>query len=342
MQCVTPMFRRYELGNHKNGTIIPRSEVLQELTWDKNRIKKYLDDLNSNTRSKGYGYMYEQIACQHCYACLLNKSAEWATRIMLEAKKYSHVYFITLTYDDEHIIPPANPDSWFAGTLYPDDVTQFIDSIRHDLRKKGITNVKYFYCGEYGQGTDAPRPHYHMILFGVPLNWNENYDYFDDKTFFKEHFKNEYIDKYWDKGLTDIGVCEWNNAAYTARYCVKKIFNNMSDYDDHGVYHEFIRMSKGIGKEYYQEHKDDIYKTDSILMKNIHGKTCNYKPPKYFDKMFKEERPTEMWEIKLNRKRAAERSRQNEKHLSNYSDLELLQKKEEQIQTKAKQLKRDL
>ena len=58
--------------------------------------------------------------------------------------------------------------------------------------------------------------------------------------------------------------------------------------------------------------------------------------------MFQEERPTEMWEIKLNRKRAAERSRQNEKHLSNYSDLELLQKKEEQIQTKAKQLKRDL
>lgn len=342
MQCVTPMFRRYKLGEHSKGQIVPRSEVMQELTWDKNAIRKYIDNINSYTRRKGTGYMYETIPCRHCWACLVNYSQEWATRIMLEAKNYKDVYFLTLTYDDDNIVPPANPKSNFAGTLYPDDVTQFIDSIRHDLRTQGIKDIKYFYCGEYGQGTDKPRPHYHMILFGVPLDWSENYDWYVDKTFFKERFKNPYIDKYWDKGMVEISVCEWNAAAYTARYCVKKIFEKESDYDNEGVYHEFVRMSNGIGKKYYQENKDKIYKNDSVLMKNIHGNTCNYKPPKYFDKMFKEERPTEMWEIKLNRKRTAERSRNNENKLNNYSDLERLQQRAEKVQTKTKQLKREM
>lgn len=343
MQCVTPMFRRYKLGDHSKGEVVPRKEVLGTMAnMDKNLIRHCLDNLNKETLDKGKGYMYETIPCRHCYGCLVNYSAEWATRIMLEAMNYDQVYFLTLTYDDEHIIPPANPKSNFAGTLYPDDITQFIDSIRHDLRKQGIKDIKYFYCGEYGQGTDNPRPHYHMILFGVPLEWSENYDYYVDKTFFKERFKNPYIDKYWDKGMVEISVCEWNTAAYTARYCVKKIFEKESDYDDEGVFHEFVRMSNGIGKDYYEKNKDKIYSSDSILMKNIHGKTCNYKPPKYFDKMFKDERPTEMWEIKYKRKKAAERSRKNEYKLSNYSDLERLSQQYEKVQTKARQLKRDM
>lgn len=340
MQCVTPMFRRYRIGEHSKGIIVPRSEVLENLNYDKNYIRLCLDKINK--ASIGIGFQYEMIPCQHCYGCLIKKSAEWATRCMLESQYYDHAYFITLTYDDEHIVPPANPKSNFAGTLYPDDVTQFIDSIRHDLRKQGIKDVKYLYCGEYGQGTGAPRPHYHMLLFGVPLDWSENYDYYVDKQFFKEHFKNPYIEKYWDKGLIDISVLEWNNAAYTARYCVKKIFENESDYDNEGVFHEFIRMSNGIGKRYYEENKDNIYKSDNILMKNIHGKTCNYKPPKYFDKMFSEERPTEMWEIKYKRKKTAERSRKVSYTKSDYSDLERLQIEEEKITTKAKQLKRDM
>lgn len=37
-----------------------------------------------------------------------------------------------------------------------------------------------------------------------------------------------------------------------------------------------------IGMKYYEEHKNEIYKKDSIQLKN--GRSC--KPPRYFDKLF--------------------------------------------------------
>jgi hypothetical protein len=51
-----------------------------------------------------------------------------------------------------------------------------------------------------------------------------------------------------------------------------------------GILPEKCVMSKNpaIGKKYYEEHKDEIYKKDSIYLKN--GRSC--KPPRYFDKLF--------------------------------------------------------
>lgn len=78
-------------------------------------------------------------------------------------------------------------------------------------------------------------------------------------------------------------------------------------YDLYGLQEEFTLMSRnpGIAKQYYDEHKDDIYKFDTIWMK-LKEKGYKCKPPKVFDRYFDIEEPDKMKEIKDHRKEVAE------------------------------------
>ena len=58
------------------------------------------------------------VPCGHCVGCRLDYSRVWAERCVHEASKYEHNYFLTLTYDDDHL-----PKSKKTGipTLLDDD-----------------------------------------------------------------------------------------------------------------------------------------------------------------------------------------------------------------------------
>ena len=353
MQCVTPMFRLYDISTKDTVRIVPRAEVMQGLELNPNNIKFQLTKMNSQYLARNQ--LMQTIPCGKCWACQLNYSAEWATRCMLETLEHEHCYFITLTYDEEHLpiyesielkdgTKYENDGTWINGSLCPEHVSKFINSLRKYYERQGIYDIKYFYCGEYG--TETKRPHYHLLLYGAPLDISQNYSYHIDKNF-KEHWKNPIIDHYWKYGMHDIANMEWSNAAYVARYCTKKIHTEPFPdqlYAEQGMRKEFIRMSRrpAIGRRYYDLHKLDIYKNDEMIMKTVKGNIGSFKPPKSFDKLFKEEYPDEWKKIENRRKKCAERSRYNSYRLSDYSDLEKLQMKAESIQTKANMLKREL
>lgn len=357
MRCVTPMYRRYEKGDHSKGTVVSRSEAMQELNLNNNDETFKL--IKFNQKSLKYGY--EQIACGKCWACQLNYSAEWATRIMLEAKKYDHNYFITLTYDDENVpilerleyeetykmheeiieqktVQLENDGTW-QYSLYPDHIKTFLNSLRKYLERKGHKGVKYFYCGEYGETTH--RPHYHLILLNCPLDINQFYDtHIDDN--YKAHWKSREIERFWKKGMMDLAECEWSCIAYVARYCTKKL--DMSGdkrvYLNKGLLPEYVRMSKGIGFDYFRQHKEEIYKNDEMIMKTVKGNTGSFKPPKAFDRKYKELDPKGFELIRKSRAKAGERARQLEKSLTDYTDLEMLKLKASNLQTKMSMLPR--
>lgn len=184
MQCVTPLFRLYDITTNQTVRIIPRSEVMQGLELDPNNIRFQLSKMNAHYLARNQ--LIQTVPCRNCWACNLNDSAQWATRIMLESLDHDHCYFLTLTYDDEHLPildhidykyvqdgkeitdEIENDGTWTTGSLYPEDVTKFLKSLKEYYRiEKNITGIRYFYCGEYGETTQ--RPHYHMILFGAPL-----------------------------------------------------------------------------------------------------------------------------------------------------------------------------
>lgn len=367
MQCVTPMFRKYNVDNYKDGKIVPRAEVMEGLVKNPKLIRHMLKNVNNYNRFHNIPHMYELIPCNHCYACNLNYSAEWATRCMLEVQNHPEgsCWWLTLTYNEEHL-PLYNEmtcdiqyknvegeiietetkhfynDGTWNGTLEPEHVTQFIDTIRHYYRKKGVNNIKYFYCGEYGGVTS--RPHYHIILFGVPLDNNLFYSPHVDGKFFKEHWKSKQIDKWWTYGMHDLAILEWSNAAYTTRYCMKKLIEGKADnelYAAMGKIPEFVRMSKGIGFTYYEKHKQEIYETDSIIMKTVKGNTGAIKPPKSFDRRLEKQNPELHDKIKKKRKATAETAFKNDLIINNSNDLDKLKRKAEKVILKAAQLPRD-
>lgn len=350
MRCVTPMYRQYVKGDHKNGRIVSRSEAMQELEADNNNISFKLETYNKRSNY----YQFEQIPCKYCWACRLNYSAEWATRIMLEAQKYECNWFLTLTYDDEHVpiaektsgekdgqvIEWENDGTW-GYTLAPEDMKTFMNTLRKNYERKGHKGIKYFYCGEYGENTR--RPHYHIILLNCPLDIGLFYNTHID-TNFKAHWKSLEVENIWKKGMIDIAELEWSCAAYVARYCTKKVANLMTkeDYLSNGLYPEYVRMSKGIGFDYYEKHKDDIYKNDEMVMKTVKGNNGSYKPPKAFDRKFKDLYPDKFKLIQESRKKAGERSRALEKQITDYTDLKKLQIAAENIKTKMAMLPREL
>lgn len=361
MQCVTPMFRVFQKDHHETGRIISREKVLGKINYDPNYIRKQMARFKEADPSIGI----EQIPCGQCWSCKLNYSAEWATRIVLECKKSEHNYFITLTYDADHLpicervkLPTGeiieNDGSWTDGTLQVHDMETFINTLRKRFERKykeaGLEppKIKYFYAGEYGDGKkckgeiETHRPHYHMILMNCPLDITQFYDCFVDLNH-KEHWKSQELESIWQKGNIDVAAVEWSDAAYVARYCMKKIENGMKpeDYYRQGKTPEFIRMSKGIGFDYYRNHIDEIYNNDEIIMKTVKGNIGAVKPPKAFDRKLKEADPERFEKIRTKRTLLQERSQELLQNMTDLTDKKLLEMKREKVVTKAKMLPRD-
>lgn len=351
MKCVTPMYRIYNSENPKLGKVISREKGMQLLEADHNVVRKgYIAFLADHHKYN----KVQQIPCKKCWACQLNYSAEWATRIMLEAQKYQNNYWITLTYDDEHLpiaekvtFPDGeiieNDGTWYTGTLDNQDMVTFLNSLRQYFHRKGHDGIKYYYCGEYGgperllpngKYTRGKRPHYHIVLLNCPLDPTDFYSPEVDKNF-KAHWKSNEIDRFWKKGITEVCELEWSDAAYTARYCTKKLhMKDKNEYYKEGKEPEYVRMSKGIAFNYLENHVDEIYKTDSIIMRTVKGNIGNIKPPKAFDRKLEQWDPEMYEKIKESRKHAAERADKLIKKLSDYTDYENLIMAAEKVKSK--------
>jgi hypothetical protein len=237
------------------------------------------------------------IPCGRCIGCRLERSRQWAMRCVFESKLYEDNCFITLTYDDDHI--PEN------GSLVKEHWTNFVKRLRNHfaVRKKNPTTgrwkryykkVRYFHCGEYGELLS--RPHHHACLFNV---------HFDDKEFIKcvsgcNLYKSKVLSELWQYGYNTIGDVTFDSAAYVARYVTKKITGEKAKehYGDREP--EYITMSRrpGIGKDFLDKYKNDLYSFDRVVIRN----NVQCQPPKYFDNIIDMDNPRELGIIKLNRK----------------------------------------
>jgi hypothetical protein len=284
----------------------------------------------------------QEVPCGKCISCQLDRSKEWATRAVHEAQMHALNCFITLTYDNENL--PEN------GSLDPEDLRKFLKNLKKKLswrvycvgekytkgKNKGKTKykdityrpIKYLASGEYGSEENTHRPHYHICLFG----WEPT-----DKRFFKYNkrgdpiYISEEISKVWKKGFITVEELNYNTAAYTARYTLKKVKqygtpevqSEIIDTDTgetnynpvlwkakeimDGKLPEFIRMSKGLGKEWYKKYKSDTYK-DYLYTGKIKQKI-----PRYYDKQLEKENPEKLQQIKEKRREAAIAQREKDK-----------------------------
>ena len=91
--------------------------------------------------------------------------------------------------------------------------------------------------------------------------------------------------------------------AYVAGYVTKKAYgNDTKRYNELGLPAPYCCMSRnpGLGYDYYQEHKEQMYKDDGLY---FNGKKRPI--PRYFDKMQETENPKRLWEVKEKRQSSA-------------------------------------
>lgn len=306
---------------------------------------------------------YFMVPCGQCIGCRLERSRQWANRCMLELEYHDSAYFVTLTYDDDHV-PVAyytdddTGEAFPAQTLCRRDVQLFLKR----LRKRFGSGIRYFGCGEYGPET--LRPHYHLILFGLKLDdlvpfgkSEQGFQYYLSSSMVElwSHRKaparwgavnclSADADQFFDPiGHVMVAEVSWETCAYVARYCTDKLTGAQADYYDRfNLVPPFSMMSThpGIAKQWYIDHPD-VYDYQYICVSTPTG-GLKFKPPRYFDKLYDVDEPEQLSVLKESRKRMALEAQKAKVHLSYYDPDEILKIEEAAQSEKARTLRRYL
>ena len=113
------------------------------------------------------------IPCGWCLNCRVDKQNELTHRCEKELINYKCGAFVTLTYDDYHIVDKMVKDSSGnpAATLSRSDLTHYLYRLRSNIKNRLPDNMlsnhhfKYLAVGEYGgDGQIFDRPHIHLLL----------------------------------------------------------------------------------------------------------------------------------------------------------------------------------
>lgn len=254
-----------------------------------------------------------EVACGQCIGCRLERSRQWAIRCVHEASLHEDNAFITLTYDNDHM--PVD------GGLHVEDFQRFMKRLR---RRHPDRKIRFFHCGEYGEVCalcgnsklfcrcdqyikSLGRPHYHAVLF--------NYDFHDKKQLKRSrngetYYISEELSQLWPQGFSIIGDVTFESAAYVARYITKKVNGDKA----HGYYEkcdfggtgeiteirpEYTTCSRrpGIGYDWYKRFRDETYRDDFVVCRGR-----KVRPPRFYDKVFQEEKVDEAFRNKIVRK----------------------------------------
>jgi len=211
-----------------------------------------------------------ELPCGQCIGCRIERTRQWAVRILHETKLHSErSWFVTLTYDDQHV----------PFSLCKSHFQTFIRSVRSTLG-----SVRYYHCGEYGEHTS--RPHYHAILFGLAIpdvrvvRQSEGGNYYESAT----------LNALWGKGFVQLGDVTHDSAAYVAGYVQKKLDGDLEAHymsldpstgEINRRLPPYSTMSRrpGIGAGYVELYSDELLAHDNIVQKSKERAM-----PRYYEK----------------------------------------------------------
>lgn len=224
-----------------------------------------------------------EIPCGRCTGCRLEKSRQWAVRIMHELQMHEASSFLTLTYAE---MPKG-------ASLNVEDVQRFLKRLRD---RRGYEKLRFYQCGEYGEKNH--RPHHHMILFGC--DWVGERERVEDTQSGFPQWESQELTETWGHGRATIGEVSFESAAYVARYALKKVTGKAAAGHYSGRRPEFATMSRrpGIGAGWLQAHGlGNTYNHDRVVMRGR-----EMLPPKFYDKLLEKSDPRLYEQIKRQRR----------------------------------------
>lgn len=177
------------------------------------------------------------VPCGKCPNCSARRISGWSFRLVKEGERSSSSFFITLTYDTDHV--PITKKGF--KTLDKRDLQLFFKRLRKKHEGENI-KIKYYAVGEYGG--KRYRPHYHIILFNAKL----------------EHVLNSWVKDGRYMGDYFVGTVEEASIGYVLKYISKTKKIPLHKNDDR--LQEFCLMSKGMGANYLTKAMEKWHKAD--------------------------------------------------------------------------------
>jgi hypothetical protein len=200
------------------------------------------------------------VPCGKCPACLKRRANGWAFRLKEHHKITTSAYFLTLTYDNEHV--PISVKNFL--TLNKKHFQDFLKRLRkHHTLQNIDTKICYYAVGEYG--TNTYRPHYHAIIYNI---------------------NPDLLQKAWTLGQIHVGEVNGATISYVCKYLHKGKTIPMHQNDDRVP--EFSLMSKKLGLNYLtpqmlKYHRDDISRNYVTLEGGVKSAMPRYYREKIYD-----------------------------------------------------------
>lgn len=384
MACFKPLkgFIKGKTDQGRNDLIITSARVDHiEIDGKGNFKKAFTRGIGSNTKLCLSDYII--IPCGQCIGCRLDYAREWADRCFLEMQQHKDNCFITLTYNREflplhHKVVVNNdtgefepdPSGAMNMTLNPSDLTKFIKKLRNHINRRivgfkdeerkqpiyhyiksnepGFVNIRYYACGEYGNGA---RPHYHLCIFGwKPSDLDQNFPVSmpSRSELGYNYYNSNFINSCWsdrkgnNKGLAVVAECTWDTCCYTARYITKKLKGKEKlFYAMNNIESEFVRMSRnpGIASDYIASHKSSYANFLHLYLPTETG-SHQINSIRYFDDYLDKLYPFDYELLKQNRKEANKYRDRLKQMETSVPLLDLLEKEEMIFKQKTKILER--
>lgn len=154
---------------------------------------------------------FRLVPCGKCVACLSRLRNAWTYRLTMEQENSSYSYFVTLTYDDDHL-PGERKFSKPDVQKYLKRVRYFLGELNKDLA------ITYYCISEFGATTK--RPHYHMLVFVK-----------NDKTGRYRNIVPDALRDCWQDGYSVVKATSPANIHYVTKYSVKSLRDDHFDTD---------------------------------------------------------------------------------------------------------------
>ena len=235
------------------------------------------------------------VPCGKCAACLQNRRGEWTTRLKIELEDAISAFFITFTYNEDHL-------TYCDGgpTLVKSDLQKFLKRLRKSIEPH---KIRYYAVGEYG--TRTIRPHYHIILFNLPIDKIDN-------------VRKAWCDKQGQEiGHIDVGTVTGGSIHYVTKYHINK--NSSPD----GLQPSFCLMSRqpAIGHRYVEKYGvNHRNRLDRAYIREKGGEKLRL-PRIYKDKLYTTLQREKIRKLNEKRLDQIDETEQIEEHYRNNPDL---------------------